>query len=101
MLVAAMNPCPCGYFGDPKRECRCSQTQIQAYRNRVSGPLLDRIDIHLEVPSVRYMDMAAIGQGEPSTAIRARVAAARAIQQDRFRKSGRVACNAGMSSREV
>ncbi len=101
MLVAAMNPCPCGYFGDPRRECRCSQPHIQSYRNRISGPLLDRIDIHMEVPSVRYHDIASTRQGESSAAIRARVATARGIQQERFTGSSRTTCNAAMSSRET
>ena len=66
MLVAAMNPCPCGYFGDPKRECRCTPLQIQRYRNQISGPLLDRIDIHVEVPAVRYQELSSLAKGEPS-----------------------------------
>jgi len=57
MLAAAMNPCPCGYFGDLKRECRCGSTQVQRYRQRISGPLLDRIDLHIEVPAVEYRDI--------------------------------------------
>jgi magnesium chelatase family protein len=101
MLVAAMNPCPCGYAGDPKRECRCTSTKIQAYRNKVSGPLLDRIDIHIEVPPVRYHDLSALGQGEASAAIRERVAVCRSRQRARFRHTPRVTCNAAMSAREV
>jgi magnesium chelatase family protein len=73
MLVAAMNPCPCGYFGDLKRECRCSPSQVQRYRQRISGPLLDRIDLHIEVPSIGYRDMASERAEEPSSAIRERV----------------------------
>ena len=84
MLVAAMNPCPCGYHGDPKRECRCSPRQIETYRQRISGPLLDRIDIHIEVPQVEYRDLKEGATGEPSEAIRARVETARKIQQTRF-----------------
>ncbi len=101
MLVAAMNPCPCGYFGDPKHECRCSPQNIQRYRNRISGPLLDRIDIHVEVPAVRYQELASTAQGEGSAAIRARVIGARRLQQERFRGSARVHCNAAMRSREL
>jgi len=101
MLVAAMNPCPCGYFGDPKHECRCSPQNIQRYRNRISGPLLDRIDIHVEVPAVRYQELASATQGESSAPIRARVIGARRLQQERFRGSGRVHCNAAMRSREL
>ena len=84
MLVAAMNPCPCGFYGDPKRECRCSPNMITKYRNKISGPLLDRIDIHVEVPSVKYKEMAGEGTGEHSEKIRARVESARAIQRERF-----------------
>jgi len=101
ILVAAMNPCPCGYAGDPKRECRCSSQKIQAYRNKISGPLLDRIDIHIEVPPVRYHDLSTLGRGETSEAIRGRVAACRARQRERFKGSARVSCNAAMSAREV
>jgi magnesium chelatase family protein len=85
MLVAAMNPCPCGFYGDRKRECRCSPNMITRYRNRISGPLLDRIDIHLEVPAVQYKEMAGEATGEPSEKIRQRVEAARAIQRSRFK----------------
>ena len=101
MLVAAMNPCPCGYRGDPKRECRCTTAQVQNYRSRISGPLLDRIDIHIEVPSVRYQDLSSVRRGESSSVIRARVAEARRIQQERFHGHPRVTCNAGMGAKEV
>ena len=73
MLVAAMNPCACGYFGDPKRECRCSPKQVENYRNRISGPLLDRIDIHVEAPAVEYKELSSDEQAESSQAIRERV----------------------------
>src|SRR5689334_16477032 len=96
MLVAAMNPCPCGYFGDMKRECRCSPAQVQRYRQRISGPLLDRIDLHIEVPPVEYRDVASERPEEPSHAIRERVSAARSRQQKRFRKQGNTTCNARM-----
>jgi len=84
MLVAAMNPCACGYFGDPKRDCRCSPNEVQKYRKRISGPLLDRIDLHLEVPAIDYQELSGKAEGEPSAAIRERVQAAREIQQERY-----------------
>ncbi|MDQ3200495.1 MAG: YifB family Mg chelatase-like AAA ATPase [Verrucomicrobiota bacterium] len=101
MLVAAMNPCPCGYFGDLKRECRCSPVQVQRYRQRISGPLLDRIDLHIEVPSVEYRDISSDRAEEPSVAIRNRVAQARERQQARFRSDKKTTCNARMSSRAI
>jgi magnesium chelatase family protein len=101
MLVAAMNPCPCGFFGDPKRECRCSPLQIQKYRNRISGPLLDRIDIHVEVPAVRYQDLSAVERGESSEKIRERVIQGRKIQQERFKGSSKVPCNAAMRAKDL
>ena len=102
MLVAAMNPCPCGYFGDPKHACRCSPLQVQNYRNRISGPLLDRIDIHVEVPAVRYQDLSSAQRGDTSAAIRERVVAARARQAARFaRAAPGVTCNAAMGARET
>jgi magnesium chelatase family protein len=101
MLVAAMNPCPCGYHGDPKRNCRCGSKQIVNYRNRISGPLLDRIDLHIEVPAMRYEDLASLTPGESSAAIRSRVEAARALQAGRFRGRKGVHCNADMSARDV
>jgi magnesium chelatase family protein len=99
MLIASMNPCPCGFHGDPKKECRCSPTQIQKYRSKISGPLLDRIDLHVEVPAVQYADMARKDQGESSEAIRDRVITARKRQHERFKKDGRI--NAHMSSRGI
>jgi magnesium chelatase family protein len=101
MLVAAMNPCPCGYYGDPKRECRCLSTQIQNYRNKISGPLLDRIDIHIEVPTIPYSDLSSLGRGESSKAIRERVVKGRTAQQERFRGNSRLHCNAEMGAREI
>jgi len=83
MLVAAMNPCPCGYYGDTQRECRCTPPLIQRYLGKISGPLLDRIDIHIEVPAVRYKDMRVEGAAEESASIRARVDRARQIQKAR------------------
>jgi len=96
----ATHPCPCGYFGDPKRECRCSHTQVQKYRQRISGPLLDRIDIHVEVPAVQYKDLANKVPGEPSEEIRGRIEKAREIQQERFGKS-KTSCNARMSPKMI
>jgi magnesium chelatase family protein len=101
MLVAAMNPCPCGYFGDLKRECRCSPVQVQRYRQRISGPLLDRIDLHIEVPAVEYRDISSDRSEEKSDAIRARVAQARERQQARFHSDKRTTCNARMSARQL
>ena len=101
MLVSAMNPCPCGYFGDPKRECRCTSNQVQNYRNKISGPLLDRIDIHIEVPSIRYQDLAVISGSEPSSAIRTRIINGRKIQQERFKGQKKLHCNAGMGPKQI
>ncbi|OHB60591.1 MAG: ATP-dependent protease [Planctomycetes bacterium RBG_13_46_10] len=98
MLVAAMNPCPCGFYSDPQHECTCTIPQIQRYRSRVSGPLLDRIDIHIEVPAVRYQDLTQWQEGESSLQIRERVKRARVIQHERF-QGKRVFCNAQMTSR--
>ena len=84
MLVAAMNPCPCGYYGDTKRECRCGPPLIQKYRQRISGPLLYRIDLHVEVPLFDYIALTSTEQGETSATVRARVEQARAIQTQRF-----------------
>ena len=104
MLVAAMNPCPCGHFGDEKRRCRCTPTQMQRYRNRISGPLLDRIDIHVEVPAMEYQQLAGLEKGESSADIRARVMASREVQRERFAKhrgARPVHNNAGMRARDV
>jgi magnesium chelatase family protein len=100
MLVTAMNPCPCGYFGDPKRECRCSSVTVQKYRQRISGPLLDRIDLHIEVPAVQYAELSSSVAGEASEAIRSRVQSARKIQQERFGNTN-ATCNARMSSKLI
>ncbi len=99
VLVAALNPCPCGFYGDRKRQCRCSIQQIQRYRQRISGPLLDRIDLHLEVPAVTYNEMSRGEPGESSAIIRARVENARQRQGARLGNSTR--CNARMRSREI
>ena len=101
MLVAAMNPCRCGYFSDLKRECCCGPVQVQRYRQRISGPLLDRIDLHIEVPAVEYRDIASTRAEEASAAIRDRVGRARAGQQSRFRSDKKVNCNARMGPRQI
>ncbi len=88
MLMAAMNPCPCGYFGDPKKECSCTPLQIHKYRAKVSGPLLDRIDIHVEVPPVKYKELSDDAGGETSLIIQDRVNRAREIQKQRFKGKG-------------
>ncbi len=99
-LVAAMNPCPCGYYGDPVRPCTCSNTMVTKYQKRISGPLLDRIDIHIEVPRVEYEKLADHRAGESSAAVRERVEAARRRQRVRFGAGG-PSCNAGMRPAEV
>jgi len=101
MLVAAMNPCPCGYFGDLKRECRCGPVQVQRYRQRISGPLLDRIDLHIEVPAVEYRDVASERPEETSATIRERIARGRQRQQERFRNEVKINCNARMATRQL
>jgi len=101
MLVAAMNPCPCGYFGDLKRECRCGPVQVQRYRQRISGPLLDRIDLHIEVPAVEYKDISSTRVEEGSAAIRERVMRARERQQARFQTDEATNCNARMGPRQI
>ncbi|MCE9587167.1 MAG: YifB family Mg chelatase-like AAA ATPase [Verrucomicrobia bacterium] len=104
MLVAAMNPCPCGYYGDPKRECKCSGNQVERYRQKISGPLLDRIDLHVEAPAVEYKDLSDNTPAESSATIRDRVVLARDIQQKLFAKSRRVkkvTCNARMSHAQL
>jgi magnesium chelatase family protein len=100
MLVAAMNPCPCGYLGDSKRECRCSPTQIQRYRARISGPLLDRIDIHIEAPALSIDELRNEKPGESSDTIRQRVEVARAKQRERFGNSA-VHANAQMGQKQI
>ncbi|MDH4321014.1 MAG: YifB family Mg chelatase-like AAA ATPase [Desulfobulbaceae bacterium] len=101
IMVAAMNPCPCGYLGDPQHECQCSPLQIRRYENKISGPLLDRIDIHIEVPAVPVRDLSAQRDGEPSAAIKARVNRARAIQKERYHRHRHMHCNGQMGAREI
>ena len=100
LLVAAMNPCPCGYLGDPKHECRCSPTQIQRYRARISGPLLDRIDLHIEAPALSIAELRNDQPGESSAVIRERVETARQRQLGRFRGSN-ITANARMPSSQL
>ncbi|MGB8990788.1 MAG: YifB family Mg chelatase-like AAA ATPase [Desulfobaccales bacterium] len=100
MLVAAMNSCPCGFYGDPKRACTCSPNQINSYRSRISGPLLDRIDIQVQVPAVPFRDLAQPEPGEGSVEMRAQVMAAREVQTQRFAKS-RIYANAHMPPRLI
>jgi magnesium chelatase family protein len=100
MLVGAMNPCNCGHYGDPTRECRCTQTQIQRYISKVSGPLLDRIDIHINIPAVKVSELSAQESGESSAEIRERVVRARQIQHDRF-SGDHIYCNAQMPPRMI
>jgi magnesium chelatase family protein len=100
MLVAAMNPCPCGYFGDSKRECTCTPATVTRYQKRISGPLLDRIDIHVEVPRVDFEKLSSNRVGEPSQAVRERVEAARELQRARLEGSS-LACNADMGPGEI
>ncbi len=99
-LIASMNPCPCGYADDPKHNCTCSPWQIDRYRARISGPLLDRIDLHVEVPAVRYGELKSTQRGESSTTIRKRVQAARTMQRKRFESVG-IHCNAQMRPKEL
>ncbi len=96
MLVAAMNPCPCGFYGHPTKECICSQNAVRKYLNRISGPMLDRIDIHVEVPPVNYAELSSNAKEETSAEIRERVNKARKIQQERYRGTS-VTCNARLT----
>ncbi len=100
MLAAAMNPCPCGYFNDRSRECHCTPPMIQHYISKISGPLLDRIDIHIDVPAVNYRELRASSSPESSKEIRERVLHARQVQLERF-KAGKIYCNAQMSPRQI
>ena len=99
MLVAAMNPCPCGYYNHPTHACECSPGQIQRYLGKISGPLLDRIDIQVEVSALKYSQLSSASSGEPSSEIRKRVIAARQIQEDRYREYPGIHCNAQMTDR--
>ena len=109
MFVASMNPCPCGYYGDPTHHCACTPGQIQRYMNKISGPLLDRIDIHCELQAVPFAELSKMQPGEPSANIRERLIRARNIQTERFshlpqgggRDGARIHCNAQMTERMI
>ena len=101
MFVASMNPCPCGYYGDPTHHCVCTPGQIQRYMNKISGPLLDRIDIHCEVLVVPFKELSQMEPGEPSSAIRERVIKARQIQEQRYKDYKHIHCNAQMTERMI
>jgi magnesium chelatase family protein len=100
VLIASLNPCPCGYRNDPRRECHCSVPQIERYMAKISGPLLDRIDIHIEVPAVPFKELSGPRDGSTSESMRNQVISARAVQQARF-SSSKTRCNADMSTREI
>ena len=99
MLVASMNPCPCGYYNHPTKECQCPPGAVRKYLNRISGPLLDRIDLQVEIQPVPFEAIASAEDGEPSAKIRERVVKARRIQQERFKNEPGIHCNARMNSR--
>ena len=101
MFIASMNPCPCGYYGDPAHHCVCSPGQIQRYLSKISGPLLDRIDIQCEIAPLPFKDISQAAQGEPSAVIRERVIQARTLQTERFKEQKHVHCNAQMSERMI
>jgi len=101
MLVASMNPCHCGNFGNPRRVCHCSSMQIQKYRSKISGPLLDRIDIHLEVPPLNYLELSTSHPAETSIQIKGRVNQARSIQLKRFQSHKGILANAQMNHRQI
>jgi magnesium chelatase family protein len=100
MLIAALNPCPCGYRGDPRRECHCTVPQIERYMGKISGPLVDRIDIHIEVPAVPFKELSGSQTGTSSADMRAAVVAARQIQAQRFAGSS-VRHNGQMTHRQI
>ncbi|RJP66728.1 MAG: ATP-binding protein [Ignavibacteriales bacterium] len=101
MLAAAMNPCPCGFYSDPTKQCTCSTPQIQKYMAKISGPLLDRIDIHIEVPAVKYRELSSTVVSEPSSTVRARVMKAREVQIKRFSEFKHIYNNSGMGTKEI
>jgi len=101
MLVASMNPCPCGYYTHPTKECNCTPAQVQRYLGRISGPLLDRIDLQIEIQPVPFKELQAAPSGETSAEIRRRVVAAREIQQERYKEFPGIHCNAQMTSRMI
>src|SRR5690606_1547442 len=99
MLIASMNPCPCGFYNHPDKECLCAPGVVQKYLNRISGPLLDRIDIHIEVTPVSFSELTTKIEGEKSKNIRERVIAARGIQEQRYSETKGIYCNSQISSR--
>lgn len=101
MLASAMNPCPCGNFGNPNHDCQCQPQQIQRYISKISGPLLDRIDIHIQVQSVKYKELSSTATGEPSASIRERVIKAREFQLKRFKDKKNIFSNADMQSKDI
>jgi magnesium chelatase family protein len=101
MLAAAMNPCPCGYFGDPTRDCHCTPPMIQRYVSKISGPLLDRIAIHIEVPAMKYKELRAPASSEDSATVRARMIAAGVRQLERFKGEKKTYCNAQMAPKMI
>ena len=100
MLVAAMNPCPCGYFSDPNHECTCTYTKIHRYRSKISGPLMDRIDLHVEVPAVPYKDLASQDDATTSADISKPIDLARETQSERLKRT-KIYCNAQMNNRQI
>jgi magnesium chelatase family protein len=100
ILVASMNPCPCGFYSDPEKECTCSISMVKAYQKKISGPLMDRIDIHVEVPRVPFEKLSSSRTGEPSAKVRERVEQARAVQRERF-KEARLQTNSDMGPAEI
>ncbi|MCY3759682.1 MAG: YifB family Mg chelatase-like AAA ATPase [Gemmatimonadetes bacterium] len=101
MLIAAMNPCPCGFLSDPRRDCTCTPLLVERYRARISGPLLDRIDIHIDVPGVEYRELASRSDRVPSSDFRQRVEGARRIQRHRFEEREDLFCNGHMEARDI
>jgi magnesium chelatase family protein len=101
MFVASMNPCPCGYYNHPTKPCVCTPAQVQRYLNKISGPLLDRIDLQIEITPVPFEKISDARQGEPSAAIRERVIAARKVQEQRFKEEPGIHCNAQMTPKLI
>ena len=101
MFVASMNPCPCGYYNHPTKACTCSPGQVQRYLNKISGPLLDRIDLQIEITPVPFEEISNTAPGEPSAAIRERVIAARKIQEQRYKGEKGIYCNAQMTPKLI
>ncbi|MDD5079952.1 MAG: YifB family Mg chelatase-like AAA ATPase, partial [Candidatus Omnitrophica bacterium] len=100
MLICAMNPCPCGFLTDPRKPCRCNTTKVQNYRSKISGPLLDRLDIHIDVPAIKYQELAHNLPAESSAAVKARVNKTRMVQRERLKNAG-ILCNGQMSHKQI